>query len=154
MERTTGTSSSLCVLAKNREILFRSERYANYSRMVQRRFAVPSTHRRIWFANCSSGLQIIRRACVYEALHIAGMLPNNFLYLIILSQTALVTLSQTALVTFSHTALVTLPQTALVKSSQTALVTCGNYMMVLHYMSVPTLMWCNTSVGELYSRFP
>ncbi len=53
MERTPGTSSSLCVHAKNRKILVRCERYANRLQTAQRRFAVPSTHSRIWFANRS-----------------------------------------------------------------------------------------------------
>ncbi len=66
MERTHGASGSLCVCTKNQKILVRGEWYANCLQMVQRRFAVPSTHTCIWFA---SGLQTIRRACVYEALH-------------------------------------------------------------------------------------
>ncbi len=52
-QRTPGSSGSLCVRAKNRQISVRSEWYANHSRMVQCMFAVLSTHKRIWFANCS-----------------------------------------------------------------------------------------------------
>ncbi len=37
----------------NRQILVRSKRYANCLRMVQHRFAVPSTHTHIWFTNRS-----------------------------------------------------------------------------------------------------
>ncbi len=47
MERTPGASSSLCVRAKNRQILVCGECYANRSRMAQRRFAVRSTNTRI-----------------------------------------------------------------------------------------------------------
>ncbi len=51
MERTPGTSSSLCVRAKNWQISVRVKWYANRLQMAQRRFAVPSTHTCIWFAN-------------------------------------------------------------------------------------------------------
>ncbi len=51
MERTTGTSSSLCVCAKNWQILVHGEWYANCLRMVWHRFAVPSTHTCIWFVD-------------------------------------------------------------------------------------------------------
>ncbi len=51
MERTPGTSSSLCVCAKNRQILVCGEWYANRLQMAQHRFAVPSTHMHIWFEN-------------------------------------------------------------------------------------------------------
>ncbi len=44
MERTPGTYNSLCVHAKNRQILVRGKWYANQSQMAQHRFAVPSTH--------------------------------------------------------------------------------------------------------------
>ncbi len=36
---------------KNRQLLVRDKQCANHSQMAQRRFAVPSTHTRIWFAN-------------------------------------------------------------------------------------------------------
>ncbi len=58
MERTPGASSSLCVRAKNRQILVRGERYGNRSHMAQCTFAVPSTHMRIWFVNHSAHLCI------------------------------------------------------------------------------------------------
>ncbi len=59
MERTPGACSSLRVHAKNGQILVRGEWYANRLRMAQRRFAVPSTHTSIWFANhlARSGIQ-------------------------------------------------------------------------------------------------
>ncbi len=58
MERTPGISSSLCVCAKYRHILVRGEWYVNHLRMAQRRFAVLSTHKCIWFANSSA------RSCI------------------------------------------------------------------------------------------
>ncbi len=42
-----GASSSLCVRAKNQQILVHGEWYANRLQTAQRRFAVPSTHTRI-----------------------------------------------------------------------------------------------------------
>ncbi len=51
MERTPGASSSLCVHTKNQQISVRGKQYANRLWMVLRRFAVPSIHTRIWFAN-------------------------------------------------------------------------------------------------------
>ncbi len=64
-----GASSSLCVRAKNRQILVRGKQYANRSQMVQHRFTVPSTHTRIWSTNrFASSLQTIWCACVYDAL--------------------------------------------------------------------------------------
>ncbi len=59
-----GASSSICVHAKNWQILVCGEWYANHSQTAQHRFTVPSTHMSIWFANC---LRTIRRTCVYEA---------------------------------------------------------------------------------------
>ncbi len=49
-----GASSSLCVCAKNRPISVCGEQYSNRSQTAQCRFAVPSTHMRIWFANHSA----------------------------------------------------------------------------------------------------
>ncbi len=43
----------LFVFAQKTQILIHGEQYANYSWMAQRRFAVPSTHMHIWFANHS-----------------------------------------------------------------------------------------------------
>ncbi len=50
-QRTPGASNSLCVRAKNQQISVSGEWYANCSWTAQCRFAVPSTHMRIWFAN-------------------------------------------------------------------------------------------------------
>ncbi len=51
MERTPGASSSVCVHAKNLQILVHGELYANLSWTARNRFAVPPTHTRIWFTN-------------------------------------------------------------------------------------------------------
>ncbi len=70
-QRTPGTwkghlvhpVSSLCVCAKNQQISVHGEWYANHSRIAQRRFAVSSTHMRIWFfakhlvGSCIRGLR-------------------------------------------------------------------------------------------------
>ncbi len=74
MERTPGASSSLCVCAKNRHILVHGEWYVNRSRMGQHRFAIPSTHTRIWFANhsahsCIRGFIYTRSGKPARALH-------------------------------------------------------------------------------------
>ncbi len=53
MEGTPNASSSLYVRVKNRQILVHGEQYAKRPRMAQCRFAVPSTHTRIWFGNRS-----------------------------------------------------------------------------------------------------
>ncbi len=61
MERTPGTFSLFLCLRK---------KPTNFSlRTAQHRFAVPSTHMRIWFA---SGLQTIWRARVYEAYELSS----------------------------------------------------------------------------------
>ncbi len=60
-QRTPGASSSLCVCAKNWQISVRGEWYANCFRTALHRFAVPSTHTRIWWT-----------ARVYEALGCFG----------------------------------------------------------------------------------
>ncbi len=70
-----GASSSLCVRAKNQQILVRDECYANRLQMAQRRFAVPSTHMRIWFASDS---RTIRGARVYEALRVEELIFKIF----------------------------------------------------------------------------
>ncbi len=44
--------NSLCIRAKNQQILVCSEWYVNHLQAAQRTFAVPSTHTRIWFVNC------------------------------------------------------------------------------------------------------
>ncbi len=69
MERTPGTSSSLCVRTKNWQISDHGEWYANCSWTAQCRFAVLSTHTRIWFA---SSLRTMRRNRVYEALEFSS----------------------------------------------------------------------------------
>ncbi len=53
-QRTPSASSSLCVSTKNQQILIFGEWYANCSQMAQCRFAVPSIHTCIWFANHSA----------------------------------------------------------------------------------------------------
>ncbi len=70
--------SSLCVRAKNRQISVCGERCANRSQMAQRRFAVPSTHMCIWFANHSACLCIrdftipCKQQATSEAQHIVS----------------------------------------------------------------------------------
>ncbi len=56
--------NSLCACAKKQQILVRGKLYANHSQMAQRMFAVPSTHTRILFVNCSRNIWF---ACVYQA---------------------------------------------------------------------------------------
>ncbi len=45
-----GTHNCLGVPAKNWQVSVHGEHYANHSQMVQRMFAVPSSHTHIWFA--------------------------------------------------------------------------------------------------------
>ncbi len=52
MERTPGASSSLRILAKNRQISIYSEWYGNRLWTKHHRFADPSTHTCIWLRNC------------------------------------------------------------------------------------------------------
>ncbi len=71
MERTSGAFSSR-VRVKNRQISVRGEQYVNHSRTAQRRFAVWSTHTRIWFAKrlrvvCKpSGVLVYTRLEIHE----------------------------------------------------------------------------------------
>ncbi len=60
---------SLCS-CKNRQISVRSERYAKCSQMVQHRFAILSSHMRIWFANRSQAVHKPFCALVYTRLYI------------------------------------------------------------------------------------
>ncbi len=76
MERTPGTSSSLCVRVKNQQILVRSERYANRSQMAQCRFAVWSTHTRICFVNHSRAVCKPFDVLVYTRLFIWELLSH------------------------------------------------------------------------------
>ncbi len=72
MERTTSASSSLCVRAKNQQISVHRDWCANHSRTEQHRFAVPSTHTRIWFVNHSQVICEPFGALVYTRLKIIG----------------------------------------------------------------------------------
>ncbi len=68
MEKTPGASNSLCDGAKNRQISVPSEWYANRLWTVLRRFAVPSTHTRIWFTNRSGAVHEPFGTLVYTRL--------------------------------------------------------------------------------------
>ncbi len=61
---------SLCVRPKNRRISVCSEQYVNHPQMVQRRFAVPSTHTCIWFANRLRAICEPFGALVYTRLYV------------------------------------------------------------------------------------
>ncbi len=80
-KETTGASSSLCVRTKNRQTLVRCERYANRLHAAWHRFAVPSTHMRIWFANhsvrsCIRGLSLqpFHSICAHHLTILAAIL--------------------------------------------------------------------------------
>ncbi len=74
MERTPSVSSFLCIRAKNRQISVRGEWYANCLRTAQCRFAVPSTHTRIRFANHSGAVREPFGMLMYTRLYIRCML--------------------------------------------------------------------------------
>ncbi len=69
MKRTSGASNSLCVCAKNGQILVLGEWYVNHSWMAQCRFAVPSTHMRIWLVNHSQAICESFGTLVYTRLY-------------------------------------------------------------------------------------
>ncbi len=60
-----GSSSPLCVRTKTRQISVRGEWYVNCSQMAQHRFAVRSTHMRIWFVIiCEQFTNHLVRLCI------------------------------------------------------------------------------------------
>ncbi len=64
---------SLCICLKNQQISVCDKRYANRPQMAQRRFAVPSTHTRIWFANCLRAVCKLFGALVYTMLKVDSL---------------------------------------------------------------------------------
>ncbi len=65
-----GTSSSLCVRAKTRQILACGERYANHLQTVQAQVCSPVyTNAHLVCKLFASGLRTIRHARVHEAQH-------------------------------------------------------------------------------------
>ncbi len=84
-QRTPGASGSLCVHAKNRQILVRNKQYANHSRMAQCRFAVPSIHTHIWFTNCSRAVRESFGVLVYTRLKDQVASTNGWFHQIVVN---------------------------------------------------------------------